>query len=122
MQNVSYKFVENFEGVDIFEMNYDSRKGINIMYSVGPQGVDNLLDQLDMTFGEAILLAKKHGAITRREFVNGEVSGPHMDFETIEGMKKMITVGKSARLLANICGEFTEEEMADKIERMKKGL
>lgn len=122
MFELQYKFIEEFEGVRIYEISFDSKTGQTVVYSIGENGVDELLDMLDMTFGEAITLARKHGAITRREYLNGKCSGPHMDFETIEGMKKMIKVGKSARLMANICGNFTEEEMADKIERMKKGL
>ena len=116
------KFVEEYEGIKIFEIQYDSKWGPKTVYSLGEGGVDDLCDTFEMSYVETINLAKVHGCITQREYIDGNVSSPHMDFETLDGMKHMIDVGKSARIMANIAGNFTEEEMDEKIERIKKGL
>lgn len=116
------KFVETYEGIDIYEVKYESIYGEKVVFSVGEGGVDDILDLLDMSYGEAIDLAKKHGCTTEREYLNGRTSAPHMDFQTLEGMKNMIDVGKSARMMENIMGNFTEEEMDEKIERLKHGF
>ena len=122
LPSYTQKFVENHEGIDIFEITYNSKFGPKTIYSVGEGGVDDILDLLDMDYIDAIELAKKHGCSTQREYISGEISGPHMDFETLESMKNMIDVGKSARMMENILGNFTEEEIDEKIERIKNGF
>lgn len=122
MKNDSVKFIEEYEEVKIYEISYESIYGNKTIYSVGEGGVDDMLDMLDMSYFEAIALAKKHGCTTERHYIDGNISSPHMDFETIEQMKHMIDVGKSARVMENILGNFTEEELDKKIERLKNGL
>lgn len=117
----TYKFIEEFEGIDIYEITYETTYGMETRYSVMEGGVEDVMDMLDKTYSETIQLAKIYGCVTTREYADGNVSSPHMDFETIDKMKNMITVGKSARVMANILGDFTDEEMNDKIERLKSG-
>lgn len=119
---MEYIFVEEYEGFRIFSVGYISSSYEKVTkYNLGTQGASSIAEMFEMSYMETLRMASDLGATTMRKLSDGKVYSNHMDFDSLDGVKLFIDTAKSARIMANLNGNFSEDELEKMTERFKKG-
>lgn len=117
-----YHFKENYEEFSIYTVEYiDNSYDKVIKYNLGDQGAASIAEMFEMGYMETLRLAVDLGATTMRKLSDGKVFTNHMDFDSLDQIKSFIDTAKSARLMANLNGDFNEDELEKLTERFKQG-
>ena len=117
-----YNFKENYEKFSIYTVEYISSSYEKVTkYNLGDQGAAYIAEMFEMGYMETLRLAVDLGATTMRKLSNGKVFSNHMDFDSIDQVKSFIDTAKSARIMANLNGDFNEDELENMTERFKQG-